>query len=133
GIESPDSVPTRRDPGQRSWQLCEILDVIVELVNLITVKSPKPIGAHRDLRKTSGQLVETTSPKVKPIDLAVAVNPPHIAATHGQAAECSGCLLELLSTKVIAEDLGGRVESPYFVGVAIIGVAWTYSDEIENT
>jgi hypothetical protein len=62
-----------------------------------------------------------------------AVNSPYIAAAHGQALECSGDVIEVFLTKVIAVDLGGRVESPYFVGVATIVVAETYSDEIERT
>src|SRR5262245_30984806 len=82
---------------------------------------------------TTTHEVKTESRKIEVIEVSTAVNSPNAATTHHKTTESSGHLIPFLPTKVVTEDLGTWVQPPYFVGVAIVVVAWTNSNQIERT
>ena len=136
--QRPDSVPAGLELAiATQGDLLESCEGI-ELVNRIItgVNRPYcPIGADRERRKRCKwirDLIEKASREIEAKDIGAAICAPNVAAAHMYVAKRSRLLFEGIPAKVVPINLRTAIESPHFVGMAIILVAGACLDEVKD-
>jgi hypothetical protein len=136
-VKYPDSVSSL-NLGNATPEAQKSFGVVIVFVNngIAGVCRPYvPIRANCKLRKGRKlikDLVKDTSRKIEAEDVRATVCPPYVSAAHVYVAKEPGLLVELARAIVVTIDLGGSVESPYLIWVAVVAVPRTDLDEIKQ-
>ncbi len=135
--QRPDSVPACLDLGKATPDVLESQEVVVLVNHILPVSTAHtPFGptvsagiAPNGSAICSKLPAEKLKRKTLGPHCAPQISPPPTFISQ----RIPDHLIEVLPAKVVTEDLGTRVESPYFVGVATIVVARTHLDDIKST